>query len=103
MTASGIDTDTLEDVRSSETSLVAERDDADRLDASTAERQTIDIPTAARMLGCSRGLAYKMARDGRLPVIQLSARRMVVPLPALMRMLAGTTEDDDPPDDGTAP
>ena len=75
------------DEHASEADPIRERDDA--VDLTSAERQTIDIPTAARLLGCSRGLAYQMARDGRLPVIQLSARRVVVPLPALRRMLAG--------------
>lgn len=65
------------------------------VEPSTRERQTVDIPTAARMLGCSRGLAYKMAREGRLPVIQLSPRRVVVPLPALMKMLTGTEDGND--------
>jgi len=51
------------------------------------ESLCIDIPTAGKMLGVSRATAYEMARLGQLPVIRCGARRLVVSLPALRRML----------------
>ena len=54
----------------------------------TQGKLTIDIPECARLLGISRGMAYEMAAQGRLPVIRLGPRRMVVPIAALERMLA---------------
>jgi len=58
-------------------------------DDSLVEQLCIDIPTAGKMLGVSRATAYEMARLGQLPVIRCGARRMVVSLPALRRMLEG--------------
>ena len=55
--------------------------------SSEVEALCIDIPTAGKMLGVSRATAYEMARLGQLPVIRCGARRMVVSLPALKRML----------------
>ena len=55
--------------------------------SSVVARLTVDIwPTAARMLGVSRGVAYEMARTGQLPVIRCG-RRLVVPLARLKAML----------------
>ena len=64
-------------------------------DNSKVEPLCIDIPTAGKMLGVSRATAYEMARLGQLPVIRCGARRMVVSLPALKRMLedAGQTKE----------
>ena len=39
---------------------------------------TITIPRAGRILGMSSNSAYKAARDGRLPVVRISAARSVV-------------------------
>ncbi len=47
---------------------------------------TLTIREAAKVLGVGRALAYEMARAGRIPVIRLG-RRLVVPRPALERML----------------
>lgn len=51
------------------------------------ERLTVDIPTCARMLGISRGVAYTLAAQGRLPAIRLG-RRLMVSRVALEKMLA---------------
>ncbi len=51
------------------------------------ERLTIDIPACARLLGISRGTAYTLAAEGKLPTIRLG-RRLVVPRAALEKMLA---------------
>lgn len=52
---------------------------------------TVDVwhptrPDAADVLGISRDLAYAMAKSGDLPTIRLG-RRLVVPVPALRKML----------------
>ena len=52
------------------------------------EKLTMSVRSAALRLGISVGLAYAMAREGRLPVLRLGARRLVVPRVALERMLA---------------
>jgi len=54
-----------------------------------AELLCISIPAAGRLLGISRATAYEMARLGQLPVIRCGSRRLVVPMPALRRMLEG--------------
>ena len=60
-----------------------------------AEPLCVSIPVAAKMLGVSRGTGYEMARLGQLPVIRCGARRLVVPLPALRRMLDGQDDKSD--------
>ena len=51
------------------------------------EKLVVTVDQAAKALGISRGLAYEMARQGRIPVIRLG-RRLLVPRSALERMLA---------------
>ena len=51
------------------------------------ERLTLSVEEAAHVLGIGRGLAYEMARTGRIPVIRMG-RRMVVPRAQLEAMLA---------------
>lgn len=54
------------------------------------EKLTISVEEAARQLGISRGLAYELARTGKLPgVIRLGAKRLVVSRAALERLLEG--------------
>ena len=53
------------------------------------DRETLTVPEAARLLGVSRGLAYEAARLGTLPTIRLG-RRLLVPRPALDRLLSGS-------------
>ena len=43
-------------------------------------------PNFAGLFGCSRDVAYAMARSGELPTIRLGTR-VVVPVPALRKML----------------
>lgn len=57
---------------------------------------TLSVEEAARALGIGRGLAYEMARTGRLPVVRLG-RRMVVPRARLEAMLAETPTGDSQP------
>jgi excisionase family DNA binding protein len=52
-----------------------------------AERQTLTVQEAARVLGISRSSAYEAARRGELPTVRIG-RRYVVPRVALERMLS---------------
>lgn len=57
--------------------------------ATVAEgRATLTVEEAGRLLGIGRGTAYEAARRGELPTLKLG-RRLVVPVQALDRMLAG--------------
>lgn len=49
---------------------------------------TMTVEEAAEALGIGRSLAYKMARDGRLPTVRLG-RRLLVPVSRLDDMLRG--------------
>ena len=49
-------------------------------------RLTVTVEQAARILGISRGLAYQMAREGRIPTLQFG-KRIVVPKKAIERLL----------------
>ena len=50
------------------------------------ERLTVTVEEAGRMLGISRGLAYQMAREKRLPTIRFG-KRIVVPRWAIEHLL----------------
>jgi excisionase family DNA binding protein len=52
-----------------------------------AGRLTLTVEEAAHLLGISRGLAYELARCGKLPVVRLG-RRMLIPRAALEKMLS---------------
>lgn len=64
---------------------------AERLNEQAGQRLAISVDEAAELLGISRGLAFEMARDGRLPARRLG-RRFIVPLKALERWLAEADE-----------
>ncbi len=68
--------------------------DSSSLDLS-ALGPTLDIPTAARLLGCGRSLAYELARRDQFPcrVLRLG-RRYVVPTADLLRVLGVPTGTD---------
>lgn len=53
-----------------------------------AARPTLSVEEAGRVLGVGRGLAYRMARSGKLPTIRVG-RLLRVPLPRLLEMLEG--------------
>lgn len=44
-------------------------------------------PSAAAVFRVSRATIYEMARDERVPTVRISANRMVVPVPALLKLL----------------
>ena len=50
------------------------------------ERLCLSVPEAAKILGISRGLAYELARSGRLPALRFG-RRLLISRAALERML----------------
>jgi len=50
------------------------------------DQLTVTIPEAGRMLGCGRTLAYRLSKNGKLPIIALGRKRLVS-LPALRQML----------------
>jgi excisionase family DNA binding protein len=62
------------------------------------DRATISVSDAAVLLGISRNGAYEAARAGQLPTLRLG-RRLLVPVPALLRML----DSDDDPGNGSEP
>ncbi|MGV9837067.1 helix-turn-helix domain-containing protein [Nocardia niigatensis] len=51
---------------------------------------TVSVSRAAELLGVSRGYAYEMAKDGRLPVINLGPSRVRVRSAALLHMITDT-------------
>jgi excisionase family DNA binding protein len=55
------------------------------------EALTVSVEHAARLIGVSRGTAYRMVRDGELPAIRVGRRVLVLKKP-LMQML-GAEED----------
>ncbi len=55
------------------------------------ERLCLSVPEAAKLLGISRGLAYELARSGRLPALRFG-RRLLIPRAALEKMLNETQE-----------
>lgn len=56
--------------------------------AAAEQRATVTVAEAASIIGIGRGLAYEMARTGRLPVVRLG-RRIVVPKARLDALLEG--------------
>jgi predicted DNA-binding transcriptional regulator AlpA len=61
------------------------------------ERLTLSIPVAAVMLGISRGLAYELAAQDKLPVkvLRLGNKRMVLSKKALLEVLSKQGESED--------
>lgn len=60
------------------------------LEDTRSERRVITVNEAAVMLRISRGAAYEAAKRKQIPTIRIG-RRLLVPLAALERMLAGNT------------
>jgi len=59
-----------------------------------SEQLTLTIPSVAKVLGISRGLAYSLAKRDELPVkvIRLGERRMVVSKQAIEKLLQEDTQ-----------
>jgi len=60
------------------------------LETSKPERRVVTLEEAASILRISRGSAYEAAKRKEIPTIRIG-RRLLVPLAALERMLAGNT------------
>lgn len=52
------------------------------------ERLCITVPEAAKMLDISKGFAYMMVKQGKLPVIQLGRRKLISKI-QLQKFVAG--------------
>lgn len=50
------------------------------------EKLTLNVAEVAKLLGISRGLAYQLVKEGKLPVIPLG-KRLLIPKAQLYRML----------------
>jgi hypothetical protein len=50
-------------------------------------RLTITVEETGRFIGIGRGAAYECVRNGELPVLRLGSHKLLVPVPALLRML----------------
>ena len=61
--------------------------------ATTVDRRTVSVETAGKMLGLSRRMSYKMAREGHLPILRFG-RAIRVPLSAPEKMLVGEWTPD---------
>lgn len=56
------------------------------------ERRTYTVPEAAKIIGVCSKTAYQMVTAGRLPVIRISDRKVVIPKEALERWLADAVQ-----------
>jgi excisionase family DNA binding protein len=61
---------------------------------------TITVSEAARLLGIGRGLAYEMARTGKLPALRFG-KRLVIPRKAIERLLQEPISQEFLPSDST--
>ena len=51
-------------------------------------KETLSVEEAGRVLGLSRGSAYKAAREGQIPTLRIG-RRLLVPKRQLYALLEG--------------
>ncbi|MDF9408266.1 MAG: Helix-turn-helix domain protein [Pelotomaculum sp. PtaB.Bin013] len=51
------------------------------------EKPTLSVPEAAKILGISRSLGFRMVERGELPALRLGMKRLVVPTAAIVRIL----------------
>jgi hypothetical protein len=57
---------------------------------------TTDLPTAARIIGIGRTLAYDLAKTDQFPVrILRIGGRVIVPVPDLLRYVGASPEEGD--------
>lgn len=53
----------------------------------TGEKLAFSVAEAAAACACSKVLMYQLIREGRIPAVRLSARRLVVPRKKLEQLL----------------
>lgn len=58
-----------------------------RVDTTPTKPLAVSLPEAARLLGISKSLAYKLAETGEIPTIPLGERRKIVPMAALEKII----------------
>lgn len=61
-----------------------------KLETTPPERRVVTLDEAASILRISRGSAYEAAKRKEIPTIRIG-RRLLVPVAALERLLAGNT------------
>jgi excisionase family DNA binding protein len=59
------------------------------------DRLTVTVPQAGELLGIGRNKAYEAAKTGEIPTIRIG-KRLLVPLPALKRLVSADTSDGFP-------
>ena len=64
----------------------------EKMETKETERLTLTVEEAAQAIGISRGTAYDLIRQKKLPAIRISERRLVVPKAALAKLLDLTTK-----------
>lgn len=57
------------------------------------DRAVLTVREAAQILRISKDLAYALAREGKLPVLRLGERRMVIPREAFYRWIEARARD----------
>ena len=57
--------------------------------ADVRSKLTVSVPQAGRLLGLGRDSAYRAAERGDIPTLRIG-RRLVVPVPELLRMCGAT-------------
>lgn len=58
-----------------------------RVNTTTPKPLAVSLPEAARLLGISKSLAYKLAQTGEIPTIPMGERRKIVPMVALEKLV----------------
>jgi len=48
----------------------------------------VGLQEAARLLGISKSLAYKLAATGEIPTVSMGERRRIVPMAAIEKLVA---------------
>lgn len=61
--------------------------------APASDRAVLTVREAAEILRISKDLAYALAREGKLPVLRLGERRMVIPRETFYRWIETRAAD----------
>lgn len=51
------------------------------------QKKAMTIPEFCKVMNISRSLGYKLAAEGKLPVIRLGEKRIMIPVAAVEKML----------------
>ncbi|MBI2850695.1 MAG: helix-turn-helix domain-containing protein [Chloroflexi bacterium] len=52
------------------------------------EKLCLNVAEASRLLGLSESLTYQLCREGKIPCLKISERRILIPRLQLERLLA---------------